>query len=448
MGQVYLGQHSLTDRKVAVKILHQEYANNEEILTRIKREAKAAALIGHPNIVEIVDSGTDHFGAPFIAMELLKGASLDEYIDEHGPMAIPLATYIISDILETLDAAHKKGVVHRDIKPENIYMKTRHKSLVPHIKILDFGISKFLTMDKENMSLTKTGTVMGTPFYMSVEQAMGQKIDGRADQYSVAVILYQLLTTNLPYFDTNYNRVLLQIVAGEYTPIEQLRNDIPPQLVEVLNKAMAKDRKDRFENCAAFKEALNPFWNQFTPQEIFTQYSDFAAIINDNDSLALKTPTPQITDPNLITAAHNHTGKKSQTPYSTVTTGEVVLPNNSKSKVILIVAALIGTAFAAYFGLSYFQSSDESSDSVMVAAHNEKIEKPKKVEKDQPKEEKKKNLQLPSQVAIQVNNLPEKAKVYLNDTQLEKPFSAKGKKGSHLLRIEAEGYKSCYKTVK
>ncbi|MGM0597888.1 MAG: PEGA domain-containing protein, partial [Myxococcota bacterium] len=219
-----------------------------------------------------------------------------------------------------------------------------------------------------------------------------------------------------------------------------------PQLVEVLNKAMAKDRNDRFESCAAFKAALGPFWEQLSPQEIFTQYSDFEAIINENNSLSLKTPTPQITDPNLISAAHNQTGKKSQTPCNTITTGEVVLPNNSKNKAILIIATIIGTAFIAYFGISYFQSGDDSSASPIVATANKKIEKQEKVAKDPTKNNK--NLELPPQVEIKINNLPEKAKVYLDNTQLKKPFRAKGQTGSHILRIEAEDYKPWDKSVK
>ncbi|MBU1536677.1 serine/threonine protein kinase, partial [Myxococcota bacterium] len=343
MGQVYLAQHQITDRWVAVKILHQEFAQNNEILARIRREAKAAALIGHPNIVEIIDSGTDQYGAPFIAMELLEGESLDDFLERMGPMPVPLACHIIADICDTLTAAHAKGVVHRYMKPENVFMQKRHKTVVPQVKILDFGISKFLTMDQQDMSLTKTGTVMGTPYYMSVEQAMGQKVDGRADIYSVGVILYQLLTARLPYYDTNYNRVLLQIVAGEHVPVIDIRPDLPQELSDIIQLAMTKNRDERYADCAQFRAALLPYVENYNLDELFgANAADGNFATND---IPLLTPTPQMADASVIRATLQST---KPVLSSTDTTGEVLDAPPARSKGIFV--AIAGVVVLAALG--------------------------------------------------------------------------------------------------
>ncbi|MBN2723168.1 MAG: protein kinase [Deltaproteobacteria bacterium] len=445
MGQVYLAQHSITDRWVAVKILHQEYAHNEEILARIRREAKAAALIGHPNIVEIIDSGTDSSGSPFIAMELLDGQSLDEHLESTGPMSVQKAAFIVCEILDTLGAAHNKGVVHRDMKPENVYLHKRHKNPVPQVKILDFGISKFLTLDKQNMSLTRTGTVMGTPYYMSVEQAMGQKVDGRADIYSVGVILYQLLSARLPYYDTNYNRVLLQIVAGEHHPISEIRSDIPPELTAVIEKAMAKNRDERYPDCAAFRTDLMQFYQGSNITGFFTGEGNEG--IQTNERLPSRNETPAITDPKLVTAAMEHS--KKETPIGTITTGEVV-PYKTGGKKTMIAGIVIGGIIAASVG-GYLIFGGKNSKEEMTVAQKPVPEKKVVVEPD--KKEKIPEMLpemkveppmkvIPEKVKVTVKNLPAKATVLLNGVKQTMPFSLPGSEKMVNVSVTAKGYEN------
>lgn len=448
MGQVYLAQHAITDRWVAVKILHQEYAHNEEILARIRREAKAAALIGHPNIVEIIDSGTDSTGAPFIAMELLDGQSLDEHLDSVGPMSVQKATFIVAEILDTLGAAHNKGVVHRDMKPENVYLHKRHKSPVPQVKILDFGISKFLTLEQQNMSLTRTGTVMGTPYYMSVEQAMGQKVDGRADIYSVGVILYQLLSARLPYYDTNYNRVLLQIVAGEHHPITSIRADIPAELNDIIEKSMAKNRDERYPDCAAFKEDLMKFFEGVNIDSLFS--GEGTDGIATNDRLPSRNETPGITDPKLITAAMTHSGKN-ETPIGTITTGEVVRPEKKGKTGLFIGIGVV--AVAAAIGLFFLLSGNKNKSKEDMVAKNENTKalpdptpmkpevKPPVEMKPEMKVEPPKPV-LPANCVVSIKDLPDKAVVLFNGERKTLPLKIPGGKSMVAISVVAKGYEN------
>jgi serine/threonine protein kinase len=449
MGQVYLAQHQVTDRWVAVKILHAEYAQNEEILARIRREAKASALIGHPNIVEIIDSGVDSQGAPFIAMELLEGESLDEYLERKGPISVELACYIVADILDTLTAAHESGVIHRDMKPENVYLQKKHKSIVPKVKILDFGISKFLTLDKQNMSLTRTGTVMGTPYYMSVEQAMGQKVDGRADIYSVGVILYQLLTARLPYYDTNYNRVLLQIVAGEHIPVIDIRPDLPQMLSDIVQYTMAKNRDERYPDCQSLKDALDPFWNSSIPEEFFFEGEGGETYSNTNP-IPLKTPTPQMSDPRLITDALSRTGQNLN-PMSTVTTGEVVLQPHPKSKMMMLM--VVGIVIVGLTGLAWFfmngKSKDNTKDYVAQTGNHTKPKTDMVPEKQPPPMVAIMKPVVPPMVepkllkfvVLKFKNLPRRGCVVrLNDNRIKFPYKVDGAKGIHSLTVTHRKY--------
>ncbi len=450
MGAVYLAQHELTDRQVALKLLHDSFANNTEILARIRREAKAAALIGHPNIVEIVDSGTDQNGVPFIAMELLKGDSLDSLLEQTGPMPIPLAAYIICSILDTLQAAHAKGVVHRDMKPENVYMNQQHNSNVPQVKILDFGISKFQSMDQQNMSLTRTGTVMGTPYYMSVEQAMGQKVDGRSDIYSVGVMLYQLLTARLPFCDSNYNRVLLQIVTGDFPPVDQIRPDLPPELVAIVHRSMAKNADERYPDCHSFMLELNQFWTLYDPSEIF---ASIGSQTFETRSVPLKTPTPQLTDPKLMAAAQSY----AQPRVTTAAVGQSLESGPNKGMIAaIIILLLLGGGIGAFF---FLRKSDEMKPSSTTAqkldnpgsekAMEPEMEAPMEPEMEAPMEpEMEAPMEVfPAEVTLKVDKVPRGAVIQLDNDRVTLPLKKPGARGKHSLIITASGHENWIRSI-
>jgi len=260
MGSVYEAKHLLIGRRLAIKFLHPQYASSPEVTTRFHREAQAAAKIGHENIIEVTDMGTADDGSPYIVMEYLEGVDAKVLIESEGILPFKRAAHIMVQALSALHAAHQVGIIHRDLKPENVFLI--EKGLNPdYVKLLDFGISKFRALETDGVKgLTQTGTVLGTPHYMSPEQARGeQDLTIRSDIYAMGVILYQMLTGHLPFDAPNYNALLIKILTEEPVPPEELNPELPQELVDTIKTAMARDPAERFSDCLTFRARLLPF---------------------------------------------------------------------------------------------------------------------------------------------------------------------------------------------
>ncbi|MCP4603858.1 MAG: serine/threonine protein kinase [Proteobacteria bacterium] len=259
MGAVYEAEHTLLNRTVAVKVMHPNIATNPEAVDRFFREAQSASAIGHPNIIEIHDVGKDVDGTVFMVMELLKGENLDSLVKKRGALPPARAISIVLQILSALFAAHKKGIIHRDLKADNVFLAidTRMRE---EVKLLDFGIAKVADAGHDtDMGLTKPGTVMGTPHYLSPEQAKGGKnIDHRIDIWTTGVLLYEMLTAHLPFYGDNYNEILSRVLLDTPSPISKYVQDVPEPLVKIVNKALAKDRDERYSDVAEMIEELMP----------------------------------------------------------------------------------------------------------------------------------------------------------------------------------------------
>lgn len=264
MGSVYLAEHATIKKKVAVKVLHPYLAEaHPAIAKRMLNEARAAAMIGHPDIADVLDYGETDDGYHYLVMELLHGKELSSLIKEKGKLETDLTLAVGDHLLSALAAAHDKGIIHRDLKPDNIFLHV-DRTGVYQVKLLDFGISKF-TSDGD-MRMTATGAVMGTPYYMSLEQAEGStNIDHRTDIYSTGVILYQALSGSLPFTGDNPNQVMVAILAGKYKPLEAICPHLDQNLVAIISKAMSQNRDDRFSSASELKEALRPFWDPMHP---------------------------------------------------------------------------------------------------------------------------------------------------------------------------------------
>ncbi|MDY0001918.1 MAG: serine/threonine-protein kinase [Polyangia bacterium] len=262
MGAVYEARHALVGNRYALKVLRSELASDDKVVRRMMREARAAAEIGHPNIVQTHDFGTLPDGTCYIAMELLEGESLDAMIVRHGQMEVEISVAIVLQVLSALVAAHGKGIIHRDLKPENVFIARLNVGGAA-VKLLDFGISKFKVTDKDTLKLTHTGVVMGTPFYMSPEQAGGAKdVDERTDLWAVGVILYQMLTGQLPFTGDNYNQLILKIATKPFVAPRRHNPAIPERLEAVIVRALQKDLSNRFRRATQMIEALLPFYNR------------------------------------------------------------------------------------------------------------------------------------------------------------------------------------------
>lgn len=255
MGTVYEAEHLEIGRRVAIKVLNRAHTGRREAVARFHQEARAAGAIGHPNICEIYDVGRLDDGSPYLVMERLHGKTLADRINIEGALPFEDVIAVLTQVLSALVAAHDKGIIHRDVKPENIFL-TERVGCAPVIKILDFGISKSAD-ESGDLSLTRTGMVMGTPFYMAPEQARGEHIDHRVDIYACGVMLYEALTGRRPFIASNYNALVIQVLSAQPRDPREIRPAIPAAFVPVIYKALAKRRDDRFENATRFIKALS-----------------------------------------------------------------------------------------------------------------------------------------------------------------------------------------------
>jgi tRNA A-37 threonylcarbamoyl transferase component Bud32 len=239
MGAVYEGRHVVVGKRVAIKMLHEEFAANEEVLKRFYREAQAAAAIGHKNIIDIMDVGVTTLNEPYIVMEYLEGEDLESMLQRTGPLSVEATCGILEPALQALGAAHVKGIVHRDLKPANIFL-VRNEGAAPTVKLIDFGISKF-SGGTAGTKLTQTGSLLGTPAYMSPEQARGLgDVDHRTDIYAMGVILYQMLTGTLPFMADNYNALLVSVLTEVPRAPREIRPEIPLDMEALVLKELSK----------------------------------------------------------------------------------------------------------------------------------------------------------------------------------------------------------------
>ena len=237
MADVYKGQDSLLGRAVAIKILHANFANDDEFVTRFKREAQAAGKLNHPNIVNMYDVGYDQ-GLHYIVMEYVEGETLKEYIVRSKKLAIDEAVKIAIAIGEGLEHAHAMGIVHCDIKPHNVMITSNGR-----VKVADFGIAR--AMNATN-TVMYTNSIMGSAHYLSPEQASGKPVDGNTDIYSLGVVLYEMLTGRVPFEGDTPIAVALKHVREKLTPPTRYNPSIPSMLESVVVKALSKKTEDRF----------------------------------------------------------------------------------------------------------------------------------------------------------------------------------------------------------
>ncbi|MES1204503.1 MAG: protein kinase [Pseudomonadota bacterium] len=267
MGRVYEAEHIEIGKRVAVKILHPGYSQTPDLVERLRREARAASRIGHPNVVDVTDSGTTDDGAFFFVMEYLEGRELGEIIFEEKGLDLRRTIGITIQICRALQAAHKAGVIHRDLKPENVLLVERDGQQ-DFVKVLDFGIAKNVT-DQEDDSkenprrkLTNPGVAMGTPEYMAPEQAAGRVADARSDIYAVGGILYEMLAGRAAYEGSNFMEILHKKATERPAPITGFRRDIPPEIEDLVQRTMAKDPAQRPQTMEDLERELNEIsWN-------------------------------------------------------------------------------------------------------------------------------------------------------------------------------------------
>ena len=257
MGIVYEGEHMEIGKRLAIKFLNPSLYKSREAYERFKREAKAAAMIDHKNIVDVSDIGTNPEGIPYIIMELLSGEDLATRLEELRRIQLDEAIMILNQMLEAIGAVHSCGVVHRDLKPENIFL-ARQSGGSEIVKVLDFGISRLTVNVKESMRLTREGRIYGTPHYISPEQAQGNAdIDHRVDIYAAGTIFYEMLLGKPPFDARSYPELLVEIIRSPVPDLKRFIPNFPPAVMDFIRTALSKDPDERFHSAQEMLRELN-----------------------------------------------------------------------------------------------------------------------------------------------------------------------------------------------
>jgi serine/threonine protein kinase len=351
MGTVYTGTQIDLGRRVAIKVLLPELTADAEMAGRFEREAKAAAGLGHPNIVQVTDYGAAPGEPAFLVMELLSGRSLAQVIETEGRLSPTRVAFIASQVLSALEMAHAAGIVHRDIKPDNVFL-TSVAGVEDVVKVLDFGVAKLLgPVDAAGPTavMTTVGGLLGTPHYMAPEQARGLEVDPRTDVYAVGACMYRALTGRLPLEAHSLNALLFAIAEQAPIPVHKLRGEVDLALSQVIERALAKKPDDRFATAADMRRALVP-WTEHAvsareaPSEARTNASSAAAqdgTLRAGYVLGAQKPSP----PEKVAPA----------PLASAP------PPKSGARVILVGLAALAV-LAALSGVAFFVGTSRSRD--------------------------------------------------------------------------------------
>jgi len=259
MGCVYEALHHWLGLTVAIKVLPRSALENPELLGRFLREGRILARLRHDHVVQVFDAGQLPAGPPFLVMERLHGQTLSDRLLAAGPLQIAEASRIAAQVASALAACHKLGIVHRDVKPSNLFLV--HNTPQPLIKVLDFGIAKVPLSSADGGTLTDPeGVPFGTPAYMSPEHIRAWRtVDARSDIWSLGAVLFEMLTLEKPFGFAKTSIVAESILTRALPSLSDLRSDVPPELIAIVERCMQKDRAARFDSADALVSALKPF---------------------------------------------------------------------------------------------------------------------------------------------------------------------------------------------
>ncbi len=294
-GAVWAAKNELIDREVALKMMRPDVAEDAVALQRFFNEAKASGRVRSSSIVEILDLGQAEDGSPFLVFELLDGEGLDTKLQREGTLDPEFGCEVFTSVAKALGLAHSQGIIHRDLKPANIYLH-RNPEGTMIAKILDFGISKMFETNSTNFTLTRTGTVVGSPAYMAPEQAQGSEdLDGRADVWSLGVVMYEAFSGTLPHEAQNYNALMVRILTQDVDPVATRKPDLPPQICAVVDACLRRDRSQRSASAAVVAQQLEGVLRELKS----ARYGSMGRRATDRPQLQQGQP---YADPNLLAA--------------------------------------------------------------------------------------------------------------------------------------------------
>jgi serine/threonine protein kinase len=331
MGSDFAIEHVIVGRMMAMKVLNTW--TDERDIERFKLEARAATKIGSPHIVDVLDLGQLPDGTPYMVMEYLQGETLGQRLRQRGKLTPTETAPIAMQILEGLGAAHKAGIVHRDLKPDNVFLARIGNAEADQVKLLDFGVALSRTATNRTSRLTRTGVAVGTPSYMSPEQASAERdLDATTDVYAVGVILYQALSGRLPFDAKNMQGLVAQIVMGKVTPLSRLAPNADRAWVTLITKAMSRRPQNRFQSAAEFQAAVS------------------AWIEDQGARHALESST-------AVGSAVSRTEQSSYEALGIASTVNAIVDAPKSVRVLVTVAAAVGVC-AGTLALVHFRSGD------------------------------------------------------------------------------------------
>jgi serine/threonine-protein kinase len=259
MGIVVAALHEQLDQRVAIKFVREEALGNEEAVARFLREARAAVKLKSEHAAKVLDVGTLDTGAPYMVMEFLEGSDLAAVLGDRGPLPVEVAAEYVLQACEAVAEAHAAGIVHRDLKPHNLFL-ARTVGGAPRVKVLDFGVSKSLSQSGGEGALTQTRSMLGSPLYMSPEQMRSSRnVDARSDVWALGVVLFELLTQRWPFEAETMPELCLKVVSEAPQSLPALRNDVPQEMVAIVERCLQREPEKRFANAAELASALEPF---------------------------------------------------------------------------------------------------------------------------------------------------------------------------------------------
>ncbi len=370
MGSVWEAKNQLTERRVAIKFMLPELVEAPATVERFFREAKASARIDHPCIVDVLDLGNLPDGAPYLVLEYLEGRTLEDVV-EAAVLAPIQAAALMLEVVRALVAAHAAGIVHRDLKPSNVFIAKKGDALVP--KILDFGISKITTAIGD-MKVTRTGTVLGSPAYMSPEQARGKTdIDGRTDIWAVGVILYEAVSNKLPFTGENYNQVMMAITLDEPLPLAAVAPSVDDEFLAIVTSCLSKEREQRPASMEVLAARLDAYVAPraaygIPPIDIGEHASDRRAgsSVHRLAAYAIPRAAPSLTPPKEK-SPHDVTTVPNDVQV-TVGAVTVIEPAGLRSRRgPLVVAAVLLTAMVV-FGVAFSRKSQNPTSAAALAS--------------------------------------------------------------------------------
>ena len=385
MGKVFQGIHPAIERRVAIKVLHEEFRDQPSVVDRFLAEARSVNRIHHPNVVEVFDFGVLPDGRPYMVLEFLQGEHLGHYLQRVGAVSIQEMLFFAYHVAAGLEAAHAAGIIHRDLKPENIYVTSEGQG--PSVKLLDFGIAKLIRTDGAR-EMTATGVMIGTPAYMSPEQAMGhhRKVGPASDIYSMGIILYELLSGRLPFDGDNEYDMLLRRFTNPPVPLTTRLPGFPDGIWRVIERTLASSPAHRPQSAAGLYEELAQAVQALDTQTFF-RFSDGPA------SMDLVGPHLRLSPEDLMSGGGD--------PPSHSMSGGVVLPRgrsgNGRWKTAIVAGIVL---FIVAIGVGRFALSGRRPDSEPGA-----VDRP--APESRATSDKKKSL--PEVIRVQIVTRPEDA---------------------------------------